>query len=43
MVSFLGPKDGEFLFERTMSFCSQRGGWTINADAAKLFGITTDR
>lgn len=41
-VQYLGAKDGQFLFERTMSFCSQRGGWIINSDAAKLFGITTN-
>lgn len=39
---YLGSKDGQFLFERTMSFCSQRGGWIINGDAAKIFGITTN-
>jgi hypothetical protein len=38
--NFLGSKDGDFLFDRTMSFCSRSDGWTINADAAKLFGIT---
>lgn len=41
-VQYLGAKDGQFLFERTMAFCSQRGGWVINSDAAKLFGITTN-
>lgn len=41
MVTFLNQKDGEFLFDRTISYCSQTTGWTINADAAKLFGITT--
>ena len=41
-VHFLGTKDGQFLFEPTMAFCTQRGGWVINSDAAKLFGITSD-
>jgi ATP-dependent protease ClpP protease subunit len=38
----LGSKDGEFLFDRTMSYCSTSSGWTLNADGAKLFGITTN-
>ena len=41
-ANFMGAKDGDFLFERTMSFCSRSEGWTINSDAAKLFGITTN-
>lgn len=38
---FLEPKNSQFLFDRTMAFCSRNEGWEINADAAKLFGITT--
>ena len=41
-MTFLGSKDGELLFDRTMSFCSQQSGWILNRDAAKLFGITTE-
>lgn len=41
-ASFMGAKDGDFLFDRTMSFCSRSEGWAINSDAAKLFGITTN-
>lgn len=37
----LGKKNGDFLFERTMNYCSVSSGWTLNADGAKLFGITT--
>ena len=40
-VKFLGAKDGEFLLDRTLDFCSAEVGWSINVDAAKLFGITT--
>lgn len=40
-ASFLDPQNSQYLFDRTMAFCSQSTGWTINADAAKLFGITT--
>lgn len=37
----LGSQNGTYLHERTMSYCSKSDGWTLNADAAKLFGITT--
>ena len=40
--NMLGAKDGEFLLDRTLSYCSQSSGWTLNSDGAKLFGITTD-
>jgi hypothetical protein len=38
----LGTQNGAYLHTRTMSFCSKSKGWTLNSDAAKLFGITTD-
>ena len=38
----LGQKDGKFLLDRTMSYCSSSSGWTLNSDGAKLFGITTN-
>jgi hypothetical protein len=38
----LGNSDGEYLLDRTMSYCSNSSGWSLNADGAKLFGITTD-
>lgn len=41
-VNFLGQKNGDYLFDRTMSFCSKSDGWALNADAAKLFGLTTE-
>ncbi len=37
----LGETEGQFLFERTMSYCSVDAGWTLNSDGAKLMGITT--
>lgn len=40
-VSSLGKKDGEFLLDRTLDYCSAEAGWSINVDAAKLFGITS--
>lgn len=40
--NMLGAKNGEFLLDRTLSYCSQSSGWTLNSDGAKLFGITTD-
>ncbi len=36
----LGTENGNFLLERTLSYCSASSGWTLNADGAKLFGIT---
>lgn len=39
--SVLGDKVGKFLLNRTMSYCSSRDGWTLNADAAKLLGLLT--
>jgi len=36
----IGERDANFLFDRTMSYCSNTSGWTLNADAAKIFGIT---
>jgi hypothetical protein len=38
----LGETEGRFLLERTMSYCSVEGGWTLNKDGAKLLGITTN-
>jgi hypothetical protein len=37
----LGDADGEFLLSRTMDYCSTTNGWKLNADAAKVFNITT--
>lgn len=37
--SVLGGKDGDFLLNRTMSYCSSSSGWTLNSGAAKLLGI----
>jgi ATP-dependent protease ClpP protease subunit len=41
-IQRLGTYEGETLFNRTMRYCSTTEGWTLNKDAAKLFGITTD-
>ncbi len=38
----LGRKNGNHLLKRTLDYCSTWDGWIINADAAKIFGITTD-
>jgi hypothetical protein len=38
----LGDQNGAFLLNRTMSYCDAASGWTLNADGAKLFGITTN-
>jgi len=39
MIKMLNPKDGNFLYERTMSYCSISDGWSLNKDAAELFNI----
>jgi len=39
-INKLGPTDGQYLYERTMSYCSATSGWTLNAGGAKLFNIT---
>lgn len=38
----IGNSEGSLLFNRTMDYCSDRSGWTINSDTARIFGITTD-
>ena len=40
-IEMLGETAGKVLFDRTMDYCSTSKGWKINADAAKIFGITT--
>lgn len=40
-VNMIGEKNGEIVYDRTMRNCSANDGWTINADAARLLGITT--
>lgn len=37
----LGANDGKFLLDRTLAYCSQTEGWSINRDAARLFGLIT--
>lgn len=41
LVDKLGKNNGEFVLQRTMSYCSADSGWTLNSDAATLFDITT--
>lgn len=36
----IGETNGSVLYDRTMDYCSKSNGWTINSDAAKIFGIT---
>jgi len=38
----LGNKEGSYLLERTMSYCSATEGWTLNSGGAELFNIVTD-
>ena len=38
-TEMLGDETGEYLLRRTMDYCSAYDGWTLNADAAELFGL----
>ena len=38
-IQMIGSEDGDFLYKRTMDFCSASNGWEINEGAARLFGI----
>ena len=38
-IARIGNEDGELLFNRTMKYCSNKKGWRLNGDAARLFGI----
>ena len=40
-VEMLGEEKGERLYDKAMSYCSASNGWTLNKDAADLFGLTT--
>ena len=39
MQKMLNEADGAYLYDRTMSYCSQVSGWTLNNDAADIFGL----
>ena len=38
-IARIGSEDGELLFNRTMKYCSNKNGWRLNGDAARLFGL----
>ncbi|WP_425263378.1 hypothetical protein [Vibrio owensii] len=38
----MGQKQGERLMNRTLKYCSQEEGWSVNQHAASMFEITTD-
>lgn len=39
MKTMVGNDNGDFLYKRTMSYCSESSGWSLNKDAAELFGL----
>lgn len=41
-IEMLGKENGDLLYDRTMKYCSLTDGWTLNNDAASLFGITNN-
>ena len=38
----LGNKEGDVLFNRTMKYCSNKSGWTINKGAAEIYGLLNE-
>ena len=38
-VRTLGKNAGDRLYTKTLSKCSDRDGWTVNKDAAQIYGI----
>ena len=40
-VRMLRQKEGNLLYQRTMSYCSNTSGWSLNPNAARLFGLLT--
>lgn len=40
-TEMIGKSAAERLFDRTLQYCDAGGGWTINADTARIFEITT--
>jgi hypothetical protein len=41
--NMLGGQTGDLAFERTMENCDASGGWVVNADAARAFGLLRER
>ena len=39
-ISMLGDKFGNTLFTKTMNYCSLSDGWSVNKDAAEIYGLT---
>ena len=40
-VEMIGNIKGNLLYDRTMGYCSASKGWTLNGDAAYIFGFLT--
>ena len=39
MVRMLAVNSGEYLYKRTMDFCSSSSGWSLNPEAAEMFDL----
>ena len=39
----IGSENGDRLYDRTMRYCSTDDGWTVNKDAALMYGISNYR
>lgn len=42
-ISMLGDKFGNTLFTKTMNYCSISEGWSVNKDAAEIYGLTNSQ
>jgi len=39
LSQMLGEETSDVIFNRTMKYCSEDSGWTVNRDAAKIYGM----
>jgi ATP-dependent protease ClpP protease subunit len=39
LSKMLGKSTSDVVFNRTMKYCSEDSGWTVNRDAAKIYGM----
>ena len=42
MITMLDRESGNFLYDRTMSYCSVSDGWSLNKGAAEIFNILNE-
>jgi ATP-dependent protease ClpP protease subunit len=42
-IEMIGISNGEYLYQRTMNYCSASSGWSLNSDASKVFNIVNTK